>query len=91
MIALPAHLTLREARAALASLTPEITASTEPVIEVDAAALTHIDSATLAVLLACLRKAEAQQRRLVVLHAPARLVELATLYGVQDLLGLQTH
>jgi phospholipid transport system transporter-binding protein len=91
MIALPAHLTLREARATLATLTPAIAASTEPVIEVDAAALTHIDSATLAVLLACRRNAEAQQRSLVVLHAPTRLVELATLYGVQDLLGLQAH
>jgi len=54
----------------------------------DAAALAQIDTSALAVLLECQREARRQQRTLVVVNAPARLVELAHLYGVQDLLGL---
>ena len=87
-IALPAQLTLREAGGAMRALQPAIAQAEETIITLDAAALAQIDSAVLAVLLACRRQAVARQRGFEVVHAPPRLVELAQLYGVQDLLGL---
>ena len=89
MLSLPAQLTLRDARVTLAALSPAIAAAPAGTIVVDASALTHIDSSALAVLLQCRRQAEARQCGFAVHHAPARLVELARLYGVQELLGLQ--
>lgn len=87
-LALPAALTLRDARSALASLGPAIAGASEPVISIDAAALAHIDSASLAVLLQCRRLAEERQRGFEVCNAPAKLVDLAQLYGVAELLNL---
>lgn len=89
MLNLPAQLTLRDATAALATLEAAIAASTGPVIEVDAAGLTQIDSSAVAVLLACRRSAEERRLGFAVHHAPERLTHLARLYGVQDLLELQ--
>lgn len=88
VLTLPAALTLRDARSAMASLGPAIAESGESTITVDASALTHIDSASLAVLLQCRRLAEERQRGFEVLNAPARLVDLAKLYGVAELLGI---
>lgn len=87
-LALPAALTLRDARSALASLGPAIASAGEPVISIDAAALAQIDSASLAVLLQCRRLAEERQRGFEVRNAPAKLVELARLYGVAELLNM---
>lgn len=87
-LALPAALTLRDARSALAALGPAIASAGEPVISIDAGALTQIDSASLAVLLQCRRLAEERQRKFEVRNAPARLVDLAQLYGVAELLNL---
>ena len=89
MLALPAQLTLRDARATLAALTPELAAAPSGTIVVDASALTQIDTSALAVLLQCRRQAEQRQCRFEVHHAPQRLVELARLYGVQDVIALQ--
>lgn len=89
MIALPAQLTLKDAKAALSDLAPAIAQATDATITIDAAALVQIDSAVLAVLLDCRRQAEARQRGFAVVHAPRRLAELARLYGVQELLSLQ--
>jgi phospholipid transport system transporter-binding protein len=89
MLKLPAQLTLRDATAALAVLESEIATHAEPVVEIDAGGVTQIDSSALAVLLACRRSAEARQRGFAVFNAPERLSQLARLYGVQDLLGLQ--
>jgi phospholipid transport system transporter-binding protein len=91
MLALPAQLTLHEAHAALAALAPAIKACADPVVALDAAALTNIDSSTLAVLLACKRAAQARQRGFAVHNAPTRLIELAHLYGVEKLLALEAH
>lgn len=85
---LPAALTLREARAALATLAEAIASAPGPTIAIDASALMQIDSASLAVLLECRRLAQARQRGFEVHHPPGRLVDLARLYGVADLLGL---
>lgn len=87
-LALPAALTLRDARSALASLGPEIASASEPVISIDATALTQVDSASLAVLLQCRRLAEERQRGFEVRNAPAKLVDLARLYGVAELLNM---
>jgi phospholipid transport system transporter-binding protein len=87
-LALPAALTLREARSALDSLSSAIASASESTITVDARALTLIDSASLAVLLECRRLAQARGRGFEVQGAPARLVDLARLYGVDQLLGM---
>lgn len=87
-LVLPAALTLRDARSAMAALGPAIAATDEGTVRIDAAALTHIDSASLAVLLQCRRLAEERGRRFAVVNAPSRLVDLARLYGVAELLGL---
>ena len=57
----------------------------EPV-RVDASALSDFDSSALAVLLGLRRVAKAQGRSVLVEGMSARLRELATLYGVRDLL-----
>ena len=54
---------------------------------VDASALHTFDSSALAVLLECRRAALAAGRHFVVAGAPARLTQLATLYGVQALIA----
>lgn len=87
-LALPQQLTLRDAKPTLKALVSAMAASGTPAVTMDAAALAQIDTSALAVLLECQREARRQQRTLVVVNAPARLVELAHLYGVQDLLGL---
>ncbi len=87
-LTLPAALTLRDARSALASLGPAIAEAAESTIVIDAGALAQIDSASLAVLLQCRRLAEGRQRGFEVRNAPPKLVDLAKLYGVAELLGM---
>jgi phospholipid transport system transporter-binding protein len=52
----------------------------------DAGALAHFDSSALAVLLECRREALAGGKTFAVARLPARLRELAVLYGVAELL-----
>ncbi len=86
-IALPARITMGTARAARAQLQPLLQASTAPVI--DASGLVDLDTAALALLLDCRRQAQARGQALQLVGAPAQLAQLAQLYGVADLLGLQ--
>ena len=86
-IALPARITMSDARATLAQLQPLLLAADAPVI--DASALADLDTAAIAVLLDCRRQAQAAGKPLQVVGAPAKLAQLATLYGVADLLALQ--
>jgi phospholipid transport system transporter-binding protein len=86
-IALPARITMSDARATLAQLQPLLQAADAPVI--DASALADLDTAAIAVLLDCRRQAQAAGKTLQVVGAPAKLAQLATLYGVADLLALQ--
>ena len=86
-IALPARITMSDARATLAQLQPLLQAAAAPVI--DASALADLDTAAIAVLLDCRRQAQAAGKTLQVVGAPAKLAQLATLYGVADLLALQ--
>jgi phospholipid transport system transporter-binding protein len=85
-ISLPERLTMADARATLARLQPLLAAADEPVI--DASALQDLDSAAVAVLLACQRQAHGGGKTLRVSGAPAKLGQLARLYGVEALLGL---
>ena len=85
-IALPERLTMADARATLERLAPLLAAADQPVI--DASALHDLDSAAVAVLLACQRQAHARGKALQVSGAPAKLSQLAELYGVAPLLGL---
>ena len=85
-IALPARITMAEARATLALLRPQLQAADNPVI--DASGLAALDTAALALLLDCQRQAQARGKQLQVVGAPAKLGQLATLYGVGELLGL---
>ncbi|MEO7853870.1 MAG: STAS domain-containing protein [Rubrivivax sp.] len=90
---LPATLTLAEARLTAQQLLAQDSAGedTKPsVFEVDASALHEFDTAALAVLLQMRRQAQAQNRVFEVAGAPHKLVQLARLYGVAELLGLQT-
>lgn len=85
-ISLPEQVTMTEARATLARLTPLLEAADDPVI--DASALVELDTAAVAVLLACRRQAQARGKQLRVTGAPEKLGQLAQLYGVSALLGL---
>lgn len=86
-IALPARITMNDARATLALLQPLLQAADAPVV--DASALADLDTAAIALLLDCRRQAQARGRQLQVVDAPAKLGQLARLYGVEELLGIQ--
>jgi phospholipid transport system transporter-binding protein len=88
MLCLPAQLTVDDAQVTLDGLLRDMEGETAQTLELDASALDQIDTAALAVLLACRRAAHQAAKTLVVHGAPARLTDLAALYGVQDLLGL---
>lgn len=87
MLVLPARLTHDEATGCMRMLQEGLAAqggSSSAVI--DASALTQFDSSALAVLLECRREASALGRGFAVKGLPARLRELAALYGVAGLL-----
>ena len=81
---LPAELTHTQARACLQTLVESLRADLQHGV-VDASQLVQFDSSALAVLLALRRECAALGRRFVVQGLPARLKELATLYGVAQL------
>ena len=84
-IALPAVLTMAEARATLAQLQQAVAAEPDPVL--DASGLHTLDSSAIAVLLACRRDALAQGKRLRLVSAPRKLNDLAALYGLDGLVA----
>lgn len=86
-IALPATLTLTDASATLAGLLEAIAADPAPVL--DATGLQNLDSAAVAVLLQCRRNALAAGKDLQIIGAPPKLVQLAQLYGVDELIAAQ--
>ncbi|MEN7528963.1 STAS domain-containing protein [Cupriavidus sp. 2SB] len=57
-------------------------------VTVDCSALTHVDSSAVAVLLAWQRAAEQRGQTLALQGVPPQLQSLASLYGVDTLLGL---
>ena len=85
-VALPARVTMAEARAALADISPRLAAADAPVL--DASALAELDSAALALLLECRRQVLARGAALLISGANPKLQQLAALYGVGELLGI---
>jgi len=90
MTALPASLTLRDALAVLESLRRAFATDGGAVWRIDAAPVAQLDTSSLAVLLECLRMAEGAKRKLEIVNPPARMSDLAHLYGVDGLLGIAT-
>lgn len=86
MLILPAELLHEQAAACSRMLAQGMRSQAEPAVVADAAALTKFDSSALAVLLDCRREALALGKTFSVIRMPARLRELATLYGVAELL-----
>ena len=87
MTSLPASMTLRDAQTVLESLRQSFAADGGEVWRIDAAPVAQLDTSALAVLLECSRMAAAGKRRLEIVNAPARMSDLAHLYGVDGLLG----
>jgi phospholipid transport system transporter-binding protein len=87
MPALPATLTMREARASVHALESTL-GEGSGAVAIDASALKSFDSAAIAALLELRRQAQAAGRTLQVSGAPDSMIDLAGLYGVAELLGL---
>lgn len=86
MLVLPQELTQSQASACLTLLLQGLRAQSGPEVVVDATALNRFDSAALAVLLEFRRETLAAGKRLRVRGMPRRLADLATLYGIGELL-----
>ena len=86
LLTLPADLRHSNAAACLAQLQSQIRSSTDKQIEIQAGALSDFDSSALAVLLGCRREAESLSKSLQFKQFPAKLRQLALLYGVSELL-----
>jgi phospholipid transport system transporter-binding protein len=79
---LPASATLADACTLLGQLDPAPG-------EIDASALKQFDTSAIALLLEARRRAQARGAAFVVRGATPELVELARLYGVDELLSLE--
>lgn len=86
MLVLPADLTRTEAAACLRMLLQGLRTESSQTVVVDASALIRFDSSALAVLLECRRQVQAVGKALAVRSMPSRLRDLATLYGIVELL-----
>jgi phospholipid transport system transporter-binding protein len=83
---LPSTLLHAQANACLAQWLVQLKNPATGLVVLDASALVEFDSSALAVMLGLRREVLAQGRSLQVMGMSPRLQELATLYGVQDLL-----
>ena len=88
MLQLPPELTLTQARACLQGLLQDLRAQADAEIVVDASQLSRFDSAALAVLLELRRHSLTLSKRFSIQGVPARLADLAALYGVAGLLSV---
>ena len=86
MLVLPAQLTQEQAPACSRMLAQALRADPSPVVVADAGALARFDSCAIAVLLETRREALALGKTFAVAHLPTRLRELASVYGVAELL-----
>lgn len=86
MLVLPAELMHADAAACSRMLAQALRAEADTTAIADASALSRFDSSALAVLLDCRREALALGKSFSVSRLPVRLRELATLYGVAELL-----
>ncbi len=86
VLVLPQELMQSQANACLRMLVQGLRAQSGPDVMVDASALSRFDSAALAVLLEFRRETVAMGKRFSIRGLPARLGDLATLYGIGELL-----
>ncbi len=86
MLVLPQELTHAEANACLRMLVQGLRSQTGAEVVVDATGLSRFDSSALAVLLEFRRETLALGKRFSIRGLPARLHDLAALYGIADLL-----
>jgi phospholipid transport system transporter-binding protein len=86
MLVLPAELVQSTASQALLTLAPALEAASEAQVTVDASALIRFDSTALAVCLELRRVASRAGKSLVWQAVPTRLLDLARLYGIAELL-----
>ena len=91
MTVLPASLTLKDAQVVLETLRQSFAADSGDTWRIDASPVAQLDTSALAVLLECARMAAGAKRKLEIVNAPARMSDLAHLYGVDDLLGVETE
>jgi phospholipid transport system transporter-binding protein len=90
MLMLPEAVTLHHASDTLRMLSQALPRDGDAAaLTLDASALRDFDTSALAVLLECKRLATASGRGFAVRGAPAKLVALARLYGVDELLTLR--
>lgn len=87
-LALPERLTLAEADQTLARLGGDLASQPDATVVVDAGPLQVFDSSALSVLLELRRRLLAQGRGLRVSGWSRRLEDLASLYGIRDLLAV---
>ena len=85
-MALPATLTHAQAAAVAQQLQKNLLSAKQTCV-LDASALQQFDSSALAVLLAVCRTAAQQSLALQIIGLPKRAVQLATLYGVSEILA----
>lgn len=90
MLLLPASITLRESRDTLRLLSQALQGEQDGEVVIDASPLQQCDTSALAVLLECRRLAQAWGRAFSVRNPPQKLASLAKLYGVGDLLFVDT-
>jgi phospholipid transport system transporter-binding protein len=86
VLALPAKLDIADAGAALPALASAVEHGSGALV-VDASALKNFDSSAIATLLELRRRAAG--REFSVSGAPTAMVELATMYGVAELLAFK--
>ncbi len=86
MLVLPADLTRNQASACLQMLVQGLKALSGVAVVVDATALARFDSSALAVLLELRRESLAHGKGLRIRALPERLRDLATVYGIAELL-----
>lgn len=86
LLTLPPDLRHSNASDCLVKLRAQIRNSHDLEVEIQAGQLTDFDSSALAVLLGCRREAESLSKTLKFKQFPAKLRELALLYGVSGLL-----
>ncbi|MGZ8253153.1 MAG: STAS domain-containing protein [Methylophilaceae bacterium] len=60
-------------------------------LEIDLAAVSEVDTASISLLFEWLRSAHAHKVKLTFAHFPQNLVSLATLYGVVELIPQNSH
>ena len=85
MFKLPAVLTHAVAAGFFRTADQDVASQPQAVV-VDATALRQFDSSALAILLECRRQALAAGKTFAVLGAPERLLQLAGVYGVAELI-----